>query len=365
LWLLISVLLFAFFACAHDPLPNPAPLPVCTPSEIDAAVQATGGYTASTQSDFVRVEGRGFKLGDAGYAVRGFNYYPSRYPWRRFLTETDDETLRHDFAQFSALGINTLRIFLWNEALFFCPGSVTVPNSTGFHRLDMVMHLAAEHNLHLIVTLNDMPDLEQYPLYGDAPHHEQQRTFIINRYRDEAAIMAWDLRNEGDIDYGSHYAFPAKFSRFAVLQWLDRTAQHVRSLDSNHLITAGWLYDSASTAPFVDFVSFHHWTAANELAWHIEPIVAATDKPILLQEVGYSTQRVTPDDQAALLRDIVATSDQLHLAGWLVWAAYDFPIDQSCYPSPCQSPDNAEHYFGVWDRDGVAKPALEIFTKIP
>lgn len=366
-WLFFVVLLFlaAIAIYINQAQSAPPPLPTCAQSEIDAAVAATGSYTPSSLEGFVRVEGQGFKLGDADYVVRGFNYYPAQYPWRRFLTETDDNTLRQDFARFSALGVNTLRIFVWHQALFFCPGSINVPNSTGFHKLDMVMRLAAENNLRLIVTLHDMPDLDVYPLYSDVAYHQRERDFIVGRYRDEAAILAWDLRNEGDIDYGSHYAFPAKFYKTTVLSWLERTAQQVRALDSNHLITAGWLFDSPSTAPYVDFVSFHHWAGANQLAERITLIRAATDKPILLQEVGYSTQRVSPDEQARLLSEIITTSEQSGLTGWLVWAAYDFTVDRSCYPSPCESPNNAEHYFGVWDANGVAKAALAIFTDAP
>jgi endo-1,4-beta-mannosidase len=361
-WLFFVVLLFP--AAIHIKS-TPPTLPTCSQAEIDAAVAATGSYTPSSLEGYVRVEGQGFKLGDADYVVRGFNYYPAQYPWRRFLTETDEETVRRDFAQFSAMGVNTLRIFVWHQALFFCPGSVNVPNSTGFQKLDMVMRLAAENNLRLIVTLHDMPDLDIYPLYSDTAYHQRERDFIIGRYRDEAAVMAWDVRNEGDIDYGTHYAIPAKFDRVTVLSWLDRTTQQVRALDSNHLITAGWLYDAQSTAPYVDFVSFHHWTGAWELAGRIAPIRAVTDKPILLEEVGYSTLRVRGDEQATLLNEIIITSADAGLAGWLVWTAYDFSVDRSCYPSPCQSPNNGEHYFGMWDVNGDAKPALAIFTDAP
>jgi hypothetical protein len=81
--------------------------------------------------------------------------------------------------------------------------------------------------------------------------------------------------------------------------------------------------------------------------------------------VGYSTLRVRGDEQATLLNEIVTTSADTGLAGWLVWTAYDFSVDRSCYPSPCQSPNNGEHYFGMWDVNGDAKPALAIFTDAP
>jgi endo-1,4-beta-mannosidase len=143
------------------------------------------------------------------------------------------------------------------------------------------------------------------------------------------------------------------------LRWLERTSVQVRALDSNHLITAGWLFDAEATAPYVDFVSFHHWTSAEELRSRIDAMRSATDKPLLLEEFGYSTQRVTLDEQAAAILDVAATAEANGLLGWMVWTAFDFPVDRSCYPSPCLSPNNGEHYFGLWTVDDVSKPALD------
>ncbi|MEL6309199.1 MAG: hypothetical protein AAFQ52_13735, partial [Chloroflexota bacterium] len=109
-------------------------------------------------------------------------------------------------------------------------------------------------------------------------------------------------------------------------------------------------------------VSFHHWTGVEDLDGRIAPIRAVTDKPILLQEVGYSTQRMQLDDQARNLQTIVDWSAENDLLGWMIWTAFDFPIDRSCFPSPCQSPDNAEHYFGIWTSTYEPKPAVSVFT---
>ncbi len=352
--ILLTSWLFLVVACAAQP--PPPPLAVCSPEEIQTAFAQTGDYARSSLSEFVQIENGQLLLGDAPYVVQGVNYYPSRYPWRRFLTETDTDTLQQEFALMQSVGFNTLRIFLWNEALFQCSGSGAIPKPENVQRLDAILRIGGNYGFRFIVTLNDLPDLEQYPLYSNPTHIQQQTQFLVERYRDEAAIFAWDLRNEGDIDYGTHHAFPAKASKEQVLGWLATTAQQVRALDSNHLITAGWLFDAEATAPYVDFVSFHHWTAANDLVGRIAPIRAATNKPILLQEVGYSTQRVTPEDQAQILMTIVEAVQTHQLLGWLIWTAFDFPIDRSCYPTPCQSPDNAEHYFGIWRLDYTEKP---------
>ncbi len=321
-------------------------------------------YAPSNVTDFVRIQDNHFVTGDAPYLARGVNYYPSRYPWRRFLTETDSETIRQELGLLRHTGFNTLRLFLWNDALFVCPKSGAVPVTDAFLRLDAIIQEAAVHGFRLIITLNDLPDLDQHPLYINPPHIQEQTRFIVERYRDEAAILAWDLRNEGDIDYGTHVAFPARFAREDVLAWLSQTADFVRSLDPNHLITAGWLNDSESTIPAVDFVSFHHWGDADALRQRIVALYDYTDKPILLEEFGYSTFTMTPEEQSARIRQVIETAESQDLAGWLIWTAFDFPLDATCIPPACPSADNAEHHFGLWYTDYTPKPAVNIIQAL-
>jgi hypothetical protein len=64
------------------------------------------------------------------------------------------------------------------------------------------------------------------------------------------------------------------------------------------------------------------------------------------------------------LESVITTSNQAGLLGWLVWTAFDFPVDRSCDPSPCLSPDNGEHYFGLWRVDGSRKPALLVVQEL-
>jgi len=83
-----------------------------------------------------------------------------------------------------------------------------------------------------------------------------------------------------------------------------------------------------------------------------------TDKPILLEEFGYSTFAMTPDEQGARIQQVIETAESQDLAGWLIWTAFDFPLDATCSPSPCASADNLEHHFGLWYADYSPKPAV-------
>jgi len=319
-------------------------------------------YTTEDTRPFITLSDNHFIAGGEPFIVLGINYYPKPYPWRCFLTESDMATVEQEFEMMQAIGINTLRIFLWNQALFGCDGIGIHPVESTFERLDNIIRLASDYDFRLIVTLNDLPDLTVNPLYDNPEHVQIQTRFIVDRYKDEPTILAWDLRNEGDIDYGSRGILETQFPRVQVLSWLSNTSDLVREIDSNHLITAGWLNEAHSTAPYVDFISFHHWSSVEELERRIRAIELASNKPILLQEVGYSTHHanITDEVQAELLNDVIATTIEQELLGWMIWTAFDFTITESCYPSPCQSPDNAEHDFGIWTVDYQPKPAVAV-----
>ncbi|MBI1282015.1 MAG: cellulase family glycosylhydrolase [Anaerolineaceae bacterium] len=327
----------------------------------DCATQtAMAAYSPSSTQPFISLRDGHFILGDKPFLARGVNYYPARYPWRRFLTQVDLQTVTEEMALMHSYGFNTLRIFLWNNALFICPSINAIPNPDAFGRLDVVIKSAAAQNFHLIVTLNDMPDFAAVPLYTNTTVAPAQTRFIIDRYKDEPAILAWDLRNEGDIDYGSNDVLGrAAFPREDVLNWLSQTSSLVRSLDTNHLTTAGWLHDSESTAPSVDFISFHHWIGVDEMIKRVADIRANTDKPILLEEFGFSTFRYSLEDQNRLIVSVAHAAQSENLLGWMLWTAFDFPLDATCIPPACPSADNAEHHFGLWYANYTPKPVLE------
>lgn len=354
--LIYLILLFFLGSCQVassqiEPLSTPTP---CVEPQSPAALT---DYTLSLIQNFVTLRDGHFTVGDTRYTVRGVNYYPARYPWRRFLTEADPDSVRDELLLLRLTGFNTLRIFLWNAALFSCDGRGITPKVDAFKWLDSIIQAAAEQGFRLIVTLNDMPDDS---IYDNPDFLQTQTRLIVERYKDEPAILAWDVRNEGDIDYGSNDTFGrGKYGKDAVLNWLKITTETVRGLDKNHLITAGWLKDSEATAPYVDFLSFHHWDDAAKMLDRIKGMRAA-NKPILLEEFGYSTLRMSSEDQSRTIAEIIHHADAENLLGWLIWTAFDFPLDATCIRPACPSQDNAEHHFGLWFPDYTPKPAVQM-----
>ena len=321
------------------------PAPPCHPGNVPSYTAAPG--------DFVTVSGRDFMLKGKPLYVRGFNYYPRHAPWEAFLVNADMIEVAQELDLIVEAGFNTLRIALWYDPLFTCTPEDAVPNAEGFAKLDGIIGLARERGLKLIVTLNDLPDLYYRPLYTDYARYDAQTAFIVSRYRDEPTILAWDLRNEPDLDYGAD-GRAAVTSSETITKWLTHLAEVVRKNDSHHPITIGWWGDASVSSELVDFLSFHHWTDASALARRIETFRAASDKPILLEEVGYPAwDHDSEARQAKSLQEVLDAAQRGGTAGWLIWTAFDF------VPPPGQT-SNQEYDFGVWRTDLTAKPALAI-----
>ncbi len=337
---------------------TPEPLATCSAQHVQEALAAIPVYHPVGTGGFMAIQGEHFILDGAPFAIHGVNYYPARAPWRRFLTDSTPGMMAHELDLIKGAGFNTIRIFLWYEALFECPGSGVIPNMAAFNRLDTALRLAAERGLHVLVTLHDLADLTFHPLYTEPDSPAAQTAYLLLRYRDEPTILGWDLRNEGDIDYIRGLA-PAS----TVLDWLAHTAQIARALDTHHLITAGWNEDAQSTANIVDFVSFHHWSQPSAMHDRVAALRVYTQKPILLEEVGYSTRSTGEAAQADLLRGALDTAAAEGLAGWIVWTAFDYTPDVTCIPPACPGKDNTEHHFGLWRADYTLKPALSVILE--
>ncbi len=336
-------------------LPEPTP-PVC-PTQAAPQQNPTPRETPKSTS-FVAIKNNQFVLDGKPFRVQGVNYYPRNAPWRRFLREADPSEMAAELNLIKQAGFNTLRIFLWYEALFVCAPEDAVPDATNFAKLDALFALARQLDLRLIVTLNDLPDLVYRPLYTDWARYDAQTAFIVRRYRNEPGILAWDLRNEGDMDYGAPAPNDRRIQPADVAGWLAHISALVRQNDPAHLLTAGWSGSPTGTAPYVDFLSFHHWSDVGQLEACIADYRQRSKKPLLLEEVGYHSWAQAPRDardettQATLLSAAVSTADKLGLLGWVVWAAFDFvpPAGQS---------GNYEYFFGLWRNDLTAKPALK------
>ena len=143
-----------------------------------------------------------------------------------------------------------------------------------------------------------------------------RRNTVTGRlYRDDPAIMAWQLANEprpgGSPEAGHRHMK-------AYLAWIDATARLIKSIDPNHLVstgsegTQGCLEDDqcvvdAHSSPMVDYVTGHIWpqnwgwadpkdlagtwpTTERNVRTYLEQQVGVAKrlgKPLVIEEFGY------------------------------------------------------------------------------
>ncbi|HTY37419.1 MAG TPA: mannanase [Bacteroidota bacterium] len=178
-------------------------------------------------------------------------------------------------------------------------------------------------------------------------------------YREDPAIMSWQLANEprpGALGVYAEHNLPAYY------RWIDSTARFIHSLDTNHLVSTGsegtigsllspQYYLAAHKTPQVDYLTFHLWP--QNWGWFDPKNIATTfpgtkekaleyigahlalarqlQKPIVMEEFGLgrdggsfqSTAATTTRDAyfELILRTLFDSARTgTPLAGYNVWA---------------------------------------------
>jgi len=381
---------------------------------------------SSHRDRFVTVRGTELRLEGRSYHFVGANYWQamnlaSRGPGgdrQQLLRELDD---------LAAHGITNLRLMAASEGpdtepLRIAPALLEAPgvyNADLLDGLDFALEALADRDMKAIMTLGNMwhwsggfgqylvwagvastipyppprpgGDWDEYQrfaaqFYGNAEavsYYLDHVTKIVTRvnhytnrsYRDDPTIMAWELANEpralGNVD--------------SYLAWIATSAQLIKSLDDNHLVTIGsegdtsdpsysgteYLRDHSLSA--IDYGTAHVWV--QNWGWY-DPLAAATsyapavalakayidshvsrtrtlDKPIVFEEFGLArdlasfspASPVTVRDRyyAELLEHLHALANTHAVAGANFWG-----YAGEARPVPP---------FGLWWRPGDAFPA--------
>lgn len=303
----------------------------------------------ATDSHFAILDEAGFQINGEDYSIYGVNYYPKDTPFGLFLTESKLENIEAEFELIQGAGLNTLRLFLRPQDLFRC--DAPVPNAENFERLDSIIQLAHDSNFRLIMVLNQdvIPSVLYFEDFVSA-----QMQFIVERYQDEGTILAWDVRDKGDVDYRE-----GLIRQDYALRWLADTVVMIRQSDNQHPVTAGYWQDSLVTAPLVDFVSFQFYGEYADLRQEIANLRASANRPVLLIGIGYSTFSVSDVTQRNLLFQAFEEVEQNALMGWMVNHAFDYPRTVTCIPPDCPGNGSELNQYGLWNTGYFPKLAVE------
>ena len=374
-------------------------------SLVVAAVCAMAQGAPAAKDSFVSVKDTHFARKGKSYYIAGANFWYGGYLGAA-STVGDRARLVKELDNLKALGINNLRVLAVSEktdmksavrpATTSAPGKYDESLLAG---MDFLLAELGKRDMTAVIYLNNFwqwsggftqymnwfagtPALDpnvtgdynafmtsSARFYTSAAAQDEYRKVIktiVNRvntitgvaYRDDPAIMAWQLANEprpGD-DKASDAA------KAIYTKWIDATAGYIHGLDKNHLVSSGSeglagsakdakLFVAAHSTRQVDYLTYHLWpknwswfdskrpaetwdgAIAKSRAYLNTPIDLARqlNKPIVLEEFGLDRDGPSFDRRATtklrdrfygevfdLVQKRAAKGDPI--AGWNFWA---------------------------------------------
>lgn len=310
----------------------------CEASKHEAIVE-TNAPDVPPPTEFVAIDGTEFVLDDEPVTLTGFNNdeLTSPYSERARVDEIVEEV--------AGLGLNSLRTWaFWHGK----PAGETDParvfqlspgqyGELAFRRLDYIIAKAKRHGVRLILpfvnnwdNIGSMKDYVRW-IYPDHDYPEgrngrgelhdkfytdenvrelfyeyirhvvtRENTITGIEYRNDPTILMWELANEPRFTAATKQEFST---------WIAETSEYVKSLDSNHLVSAGtegkYGFD-IHDHPTIDAYSFHcwpdHWdmTVEEGTAWIENQTNGAheiLDRPAYLGEFGWPVHRGQNKDE--------------------------------------------------------------------
>lgn len=289
--------------------------------------------------------------------IKGINYYPQDCAWNMYGDCFKAETLKADFKIIKESGLNSVRIFV--PYLDF--GSAFVLEEK-LNKMDTVLNLLQEYDLKAVVTLFDF-----YGNYEVLDWTLNQRHIdgIVERFKNHESILAWDIKNEPDLDFKSR-------GKMDVLAWLEEMIVYVKDIDTLHPVTIGW--SSPEKALYlkdeVDFVSFHYYKSINKFEEAYNTLKSKVDgKPIVLQEFGRSSYRgfwnpfgYSEEDQMVYyktMQDIFKTNN----VQFMSWTLYDYETIPVSVVGRLPWRKQLQKKYGFIDANGNPKPSFTFIAK--
>lgn len=154
--------------------------------------------------------------------------------------------------------------------------------------------------------------------------------FILNRkntvnglaYKDDPAILAWQLGNE----FGSYYGdrgLPEEVWSPKILEWSLEMAAYIKSEDPNHLVMEAGGADKEAFIedPNIDIISEHLYEYWNKVAgkpWRLAPFakevreMSKGKKPLIIDEFGLGTTEN--------IKELINTIIDENIVGGLMWS---------------------------------------------
>ncbi|ADL69415.1 Beta-galactosidase trimerisation domain protein [Thermoanaerobacterium thermosaccharolyticum DSM 571] len=313
--------------------------------------------------------------------VIGANYWPRNYGvdmWKQW----DKDEIKKEFKEAKSLGLDVLRInLLWED---FQPHPDMI-SEDAIKKFDELIGICHDVDIKIVPTFFvghmsgenfDIPWRNGKNIYNDPfmlRHEVKLVRFFAERYKDESAILFWDLSNEPD-----NYV-KAESNHDAWL-WNYVLSSEIKKHDKNHPVTLGIHQASLlSDNKFYpedlkegnDFLCMHAYPIYTDTcidpvnsirSTYIAPFAskltkALGGKDVLFEEFGATTLMMSEEIEGKYYKTVLYSLFANESLGALAWCFGDFTVGNNL-------PYNTtpfETHFGITSSDGEPKLAgLEI-----
>ena len=245
--------------------------------------------------------------------------------WKAFK---DNYITREDIAYIKQTGMNSIRLPFHYKSFTEEDYLGLKSNQDGFARIDSVIKWCKEEGLYVILDMHDAPggqtgdnidDSYGYPWLFES--EESQQLFceiwkkIANRYKDEPAILGYDLLNE---PIATHFNNKEEINKHLVPVY-KKGIEAIRSVDKNHIILLGgaqWnsnftMFDEKAIDSKMMYTCHRYW--CDTLQTNLQDFVDFRTKvnlPLYMGETGENT-----DEWVGAFRRLMERNNM----GWHFW----------------------------------------------
>lgn len=245
--------------------------------------------------------------------------------WKAFK---DNYITREDIAYIKQTGMNSIRLPFHYKSFTEEDYMGLKSNQDGFARIDSVIKWCKEEGLYVILDMHDAPggqtgdnidDSYGYPWLFES--EESQQLFceiwkkIANRYKDEPAILGYDLLNE---PIATHFNNKEEINKHLVPVY-KKGIESIRSVDKNHIILLGgaqWnsnftMFNEKAIDSKMMYTCHRYW--CDTLQTNLQDFVDFRTKvnlPLYMGETGENT-----DEWVGAFRRLMERNNM----GWHFW----------------------------------------------
>ncbi len=371
----------ACFSLAQDPARQAEAIR----SEQSIQTPAPGVGEKSGKLPIVRLDGTYFSRNGRPFLPVGAHWIPA-VAGLEWATEWNPKEIEADFAKMRELGFNTVRFDLFWAWFEPRPGSY---NPEAFRQFDHLVTLAHRYQIYLHPSLFIGGEVgEAYwdvPWrHGRNPHSDPEMlrlqtnhaAELARRYRDESAILAWDLTDEPPFWIVANSTTDAM-----AINWTRLISGAFRRFDGQHPVVVGTSQEDLNRGPFrpdlikdeVDFFSVHPYSIYAR-ALFPDPMLsergtygsafqtslsAGAGRPAMIQELGASSAQYDPERIAAFDRVSLFSGLAAGANGFLLWCFTDAAPDTYNRVPYLRAPHETQFGLTTWDRQD--RPRGKVF----